>query len=55
MLNKCESLSVKNYILTSCTAAINHCVQRKNKFTLIDKNFEFLRNAIRNFDSLLRR
>ena len=34
-------------------AGINHSVQWENKLTLLHKNFDFLKNAVRNFDFIL--
>ena len=34
-------------------AGIKHCFERENKFTLFHKNFDFLKNAVRNFNFIL--
>ena len=39
--------------LTNVLAGINHCVQWENKFTLLHKNFDFSKNAVRNFNFIL--
>ena len=39
--------------MTNGLAGINHCVQWENKFTLLHKNFDFSKNAVRNFNFIL--
>ena len=39
--------------LTNGLTGINHCVQWKNKFILLHKNFHFSKNAVRNFNFVL--
>ena len=43
----------KELCLTNGFAGINHYVQWENKFTLLHKNFDFLENAVRNFNFIL--
>ena len=39
--------------LTNDTARINHCVRWENKCALLLKNFDFLKNAIRDFSFII--
>ena len=34
-------------------AGINHCVYWENKFTLLHKNFNYSKNAVKDFDFIL--
>ena len=43
----------KELCLTNGLAGINHCVQWENKLTLLHKNFDFSKNAVRNFNFIL--
>ena len=43
----------KELCLTNCMAGINPCVQWENKFTFLHKNFNFSKNAVRNFNFIL--
>ena len=43
----------KKLCLTNGLSVINDCVQWKNKFTLLHKNFDFSKNAVRNFNFIL--
>ena len=42
----------KELCLSNGMKGINHCVQGKKKFTLLDKYFDFSKNAVRNFISV---
>ena len=39
--------------LTNDVARINHCVRWENKCALLLKNFDFLKNAVRNFSFII--
>ena len=43
----------KELCLTNGMAGIKHCFERENKCTLFHKNFDFLKNAVRNFNFIL--
>ena len=43
----------KELCLANGMAGINHCVQRENKFSLLHKNFDFLKNTVMNFNFIL--
>ena len=43
----------KELCLTNGLAGTNHFVQWENKFTLLHKNFDFSKNAVRNFNFIL--
>ena len=48
--NSYTNFVTRELCLRNCLAEINHSAQWENKLTLIDKNFQFLKNAARNFN-----
>ena len=51
--NSYTNFVTRELCLRNCLAEINHSAQWENKLTLIDKNFQFLKNAARNFNFIL--
>ena len=52
-INVRKNLCLTKLCSTNGLAGINHCVQWGNKLTLFHKNFDFLKNAARNFNFIL--
>ena len=51
--NSYTNFVTRELCLRNGLAGINHSVQWENKLTLLHKNFEFLKNAVRNFNFIL--
>ena len=51
--NSYTNFVTRELCLRNGLAGINHSVQWENKLTLLHKNFDFLKNAVRNFDFIL--
>ena len=52
-INVWQKLCLTKLCLTNGLAGINHCVRRENKLTLLHRNFDFLKNSVKNFNFIL--
>ena len=51
--NSYTNLVIRDLCLRNGLAGINNSVQWENKLTLLHKNFDFSKNAVRNFNFIL--
>ena len=51
--NSYTNFVTRELCLRNSLAGINHSVQWENKLTLLHKNFDFSKNAVRNFNFIL--